>query len=441
MPKRKRGSGLSRTTNDARHMKENRQENDVGEIRESRLSDSSTAARSEEQSAVPRMSVSTSQAATTSGGPTGRQRNTSRERVAAFRSRLTPEEQEQARVLNREQQTARRSRLTPEEQERARIQSRMHALDIRAAETPEQRELRLQQDRAAHVNLYVARQEALAVMQVAAKSTQILTGQLIVSDLSESNDSIREMNVICKDCGARKFKRETSRVCCLGGKVILPHFPLPPDPINNLWNGDTEDARLFRKYSRSINNAVCLASLKVSEPTFTGPYPFVTFQGKVAHKMGPLRPEPNKAPVFAQLYLMDSEMESIQRFNNMYLPKEVARSAQKKGIMKDLLQIVQRQVHDHNPFVQEFKQVLEIPEGELGEGKVIISAKAKPQEGHSRVYNAPVNLQELSVVTTDDPHDFVVQLRSGGPPREISYMNSTAMPLHFAIPLRNSWVV
>ena len=48
------------------------------------------------------------------------------------------------------------------------------------------------------------------------------------------------------------------------------------------------------------------------------------------------------------------------------------------------------------------------------------------------MYNSPTNLQELSIVTNEQPHDLIVQLREGGF-KIISDLNPKAMPLHFTL--------
>ena len=100
--------------------------------------------------------------------------------------------------------------------------------------------------------------------------------------------------------------------------------------------------------------------------------------------------------------------------------------------MRSLLETVQQVIQEKNPFVRRFKQTLNLPEEELQGSTVVISAAARPPQGHARVYNAQTNLQELSIVTNEQPHDLVVQLHGGGL-RFISDLNPKAMPLHFTL--------
>ena len=149
--------------------------------------------------------------------------------------------------------------------------------------------------------------------------------------------------------------------------------------------------------------------LQFRERTFTNFNPSVIFQGRVVQRMGPLQAEPGTRPCFAQLYVLDSSLKTTTRFNNMNIPANTSQPV--KNILEKLLQNVQQVMHDNNPFIRDFKQILEIPEEELHGGKVVISAGARPQQGHARVYNAQVNLQELSIVTNEQRHDVLLNLQ------------------------------
>ena len=69
----------------------------------------------------------------------------------------------------------------------------------------------------------------------------------------------------------------------------------------------------------------------------------------------------------------------------MYIPSSTTK-ADKKGL-KELLQQIENCIHSHNPFVQDFKMIMEMPEEELAHGKIVISAKQKPASEHPRRYN------------------------------------------------------
>ena len=267
--------------------------------------------------------------------------------------------------------------------------------------------------------------------KIATKSKEILNGHLEIPSLFHSVDSIGEMNHCCRHCGALKFKKETSSTCCLDGQVHLPNFPSPPPVLRDLWFGDSQEAKTFKKYSRTLNNAVCLSSIAVKEKNFTGFSPSIIYEGRVVQRIGSLAVEPHETPVFAQLYVLDDQLsERTIRRSNMTLHRDI--STQEVNIMENLLQTVQDVIHVRNPFVRDFKQIIEIPEEELEGGKIVISADDRPQEGHARVYNAQANLQELRIVTNEKKHDLVIQCRGGGLQR-ISDLNPKAMPLHYTL--------
>ncbi len=85
----------------------------------------------------------------------------------------------------------------------------------------------------------------------------------------------------CEYCGALKFKKENSRMCCLQGKVKLPFFPEPPEILKKLWLGEGKESEVFRNNARVLNNAICLSSVQVTEKKLPGYRPYVIFQGRV----------------------------------------------------------------------------------------------------------------------------------------------------------------
>ena len=144
-------------------------------------------------------------------------------------------------------------------------------------------------------------------------SEEICEGLIKVLPLEETSDSIGKMNKACPHCGALKFVGETPSSCCLNGQINIKPFPKPPPPILNLWIGNDVTSRIFRQHSRILNNAVCLSSIKVGEKK-DGFSPSVIFQGKLMHLAGSISQIDGETPHYAQLYVLDSEMELTQRY-------------------------------------------------------------------------------------------------------------------------------
>ena len=269
-----------------------------------------------------------------------------------------------------------------------------------------------------------------ATMNDGLRNKEILEGTLCVQRLEDSADSIGKMDLKCKECGAFKFKREPPGFCCSNGKVKTAPFPEPPTQLSELWTSKGAQGNLLKKYSREINNAVALSSIKVVEKRFQSFTPSVIFQGQVKHFAGPLLPAQGEIPRFAQLYCVDAKLENTQRFENLYIPPNTSK-ADKEGL-RNLLPKIERIIHAVNPFVKDFKMILEIPEDELADGKIVISAKEKPSTEHSRRYNLQANLQEVSILTNEEPHDLVL-LRRGGGLHTIHDLNPKGMSLHFTL--------
>ena len=217
-------------------------------------------------------------------------------------------------------------------------------------------------------------------MKDALRSVEILNGTFRVKSLENSADKIGPMTFVCEHCGALKFEKESSGSCCSNGKVSLPLFPKPPQNIQNLWLGDSSEAKLFRKNARHINNAVCLASLQVNERRLSGYNPSVIFQGKVHQKVGPLLPDEGETPRFAQLYVHDPASEETDRYRNIVLPKSM--SVVERVTIRDLLERVQYELQRVNPFIKDFKQIVELSDEDIALGKIIITAKKPSGDRH-----------------------------------------------------------
>ena len=114
----------------------------------------------------------------------------------------------------------------------------------------------------------------------------------------------------------------------------------------------------------------------------------MVYEGKVNYLVGPLQAVEGEKPCFAQLYVHDPSLETGLRISGMTIP--AGTSERQRKILQQVLVKVQDDLHKFNPFVQDFKQIAEIDDAELGQGKIIISAKARPTGEHERRYNQQV---------------------------------------------------
>ena len=349
-------------------------------------------------------------------------------RQAELRATETQEAHQQRIQEQAERQAALRSNETQEaHQQRTQEQAERQAA-LRANQTPEQQ---LQERTEARERMAVVRNYTSAGYKDARQCKDILQGKFQVFKLENTVDTIGSMTEKCNFCGALKFSKEKSRstTCCSDGKVGLRPFPRPPEALMNLWMGSDSKARLFRAHSRQLNNAVCLSRLQVTERNMAGFNPSVVFQGRHHLRTGALLPAAGEQPIYAQLYIYDAALESVQRYQNLRIPS--ATSSAQKAVLKQALKVAQDVIHEHNPYVKDFKQVIEMDDEVIGEGKIVISSKG-PSNEHARRYNVPTNLNEVCILMNPGKHDLIIQKRGGGL-QSVSDLNPSGMPLHFTL--------
>ena len=233
-------------------------------------------------------------------------------RKAAFRDNLSDEKRQQINVNQKDRMAAFRDNLSDEAQENLKFQDKNRKAAFRdnlSVEARQKINLKKKNDMA---QLRLLRSTKLDPKS-ATLSEEICEGLIKVLPLEETSDSIGKMNKACPHCGALKFVGETPSSCCLNGQINIKPFPKPPAPILDLWIGNDVTSRIFRQHSRNLNNAVCLSSLKVNEKR-DGFSPSVIFQGKVMYLAGSIGQINGETPHYAQLYVLDSDMELTQRY-------------------------------------------------------------------------------------------------------------------------------
>ncbi|KAF0312344.1 Reticulocyte-binding protein 2 a [Amphibalanus amphitrite] len=249
----------------------------------------------------------------------------------------------------------------------------------------------------------------------------------------------------CQHCGALLWPAERPSLCCAAGKVRLAPLPAPPPSLRQLWTDDSAVARIFRKHVRHLNSALALASQTVQEvrppPGHGGYTPSVVIQGRLYHRLGPLRARDGEVPKFAQIYVQDPlcedpEAEAALRLGHVRLGANTPAATQRA--LRDILQRLQQLLREHNPLVQDFIMASEIPEDQVEHRRLVISADARPVGEHARRYNRPEGLQEVSVLIGEEPvhRDIVLRRRAAGDGADlatISECHRSYEPLHFVL--------
>jgi hypothetical protein len=106
----------------------------------------------------------------------------------------------------------------------------------------------------------------------------------------------------------------------------------------------------------------------------------IAIKGAVHHLLGPLQPVEHGVPQFAQLYIIDSmDAQVIACF--------AALGATGVALHQPTLAGLHQMLHDHNTFVQCFKQVMDMPTHNLPLWEIIIRVDGNVDK---RRYNAPI---------------------------------------------------
>ena len=360
--------------------------------------------------------------------PKDKLRESKRKSQIEMRANMPQENIDKEREVNRNRMAAMRANMPQENIDKEREVDRNKKAEMRANMPQEKINKRREVDRNRKAEMRANKSKMSNFEGRCAHNLQDVPD---IKELKDTKESIGSMEHRCNYCEALKFKAETPRTCCMGGKVKLDPFPTPPKELQDLWIEQTKEAKVFRNYSRSVANALSLSSIKVNERKFRDAFiPNIIIEGKLMQISGPLQAKEGEQPVFSQLFTHDPQLELSKRIENMSLP--VNTSQQEINIITSQMKRLQDLLKQHNPYVKDFIHICEIPDEELAHVKLVISAEARPEGEHERRYNKQSSLTEVSILTNSHPHDLVLRKRGGGL-TFVSDLNPSAQPLHFTI--------
>lgn len=209
------------------------------------------------------------------------------------------------------------------------------------------------------------------------------------------------MNVLCSHCGALhwSFERRSDSskqnpefgTCCNSGKVILRALQDPPLGLRSLFTADDAQAKEFRINIREYNSALSFTSLGVKPNGAVlqggGPYVF-RLHGVLYHLSGSLLPEPGKAPIYSQLYIVDSGSALAHR-----MTKNPSRRA-------DTMELLQGLLNANHRYAAIYKQAHEILAEYPDADNASIRLRVDPSRDQRR-YNLPT-ADEVAVIIPGD---------------------------------------
>ncbi|UYV74635.1 hypothetical protein LAZ67_12000343 [Cordylochernes scorpioides] len=194
---------------------------------------------------------------------------------------------------------------------------------------------------------------------------------------------------------ALRWKDESSGMCCSNGKVRLPLIDLPPEPLRSLLSGENSDSVHFLRNIRKYNSCFQMTSFGAEKQTHSVTFPTTfSIQGQVYHRIGSLMPSENQPSRFLQIYFVGND-DDIQTDR---------RCQQIQGVRRNIVQGLQRMLHQHNLLVQQFKTALEnLPSDAY---RVVVNADRTPPGQHPRPYNAPTANEVAVVLAGQEGYSF-----------------------------------
>ncbi|KAF5934349.1 hypothetical protein HYC85_030520 [Camellia sinensis] len=129
--------------------------------------------------------------------------------------------------------------------------------------------------------------------------------------------------------------------------IRLPLLITPPSPLQALYDGNNDQSKSFRSYTRVYNATNAFTSLGATlDPRVLsgrGPTSF-TIHGELRHRTGSLQPQPGQDASYAQLYIYDS-----------YSALEI-RNRRNPNLRRDVLKTIQDSLLQVNAFVDKYRQ-------------------------------------------------------------------------------------
>ncbi|CAN1827836.1 hypothetical protein LINPERHAP1_LOCUS32051 [Linum perenne] len=221
-------------------------------------------------------------------------------------------------------------------------------------------------------------------------------------------------------------------LCCNKGDVQLPHAREPPSYLRDLLNSENLNSSHFHEHIREYNDVFCFTSLggKVDKNLNRGDAPYIySIGGQIFHRMGSLLPPEGNAPLFAQLYMVDTANEVEHRMNSF--TTDVTSNPLRPQIIEDMKDMFD----EHNVLAKVFRSARDrVNLGNVHSVKIKLMAR---RTSDGREYDLPT-VDELAGLIVDETGedtfqpDIVVQYLTSSMER-VKYTHSSLMALQYPI--------
>ncbi|GBC08228.1 hypothetical protein RclHR1_00080005 [Rhizophagus clarus] len=244
------------------------------------------------------------------------------------------------------------------------------------------------------------------------------------------------MNQICVHCGAKFWIEERDHhssqtspsfaMCCAGDKVRLPSLLRPPSYLLDLYTSSSTESSSFRKNIRAYNNILACTSFgaNIDEGFQRQGISNFRIHGQIYHRIGSLLPENGQPPMFAQLYIYDTEHESKNQHNIM------------QDLDNNILLQLQNMLDSCNPYIQSFRQAKDIILSNTTSEITMVIHSDRTHDPHW--YNAPTSSDVAAIMVGDgyseDPtnRNIILKLHDGNLQR-ILETHPSYDPLHYVL--------
>ena len=189
-----------------------------------------------------------------------------------------------------------------------------------------------------------------------------------VTDTSVELYTCGRRSHVCQYCHALKWQPEVQlgSICCFFGQscVLTQLFPSPfPQPLQDLLTFDLSSRenpcvpptliRNFRHNIRQYNCALQMASSQIKIANPPQGISMIAIKGAIHHLIGPLVPAQDEQHQFAQLYIIDNHDTQVNlRMSHL--------GGADSKLNNEVLRMLQNMLHQYNPFVQQFRQVIDM---------------------------------------------------------------------------------
>ncbi|KAJ9516250.1 hypothetical protein QJQ45_001134 [Haematococcus lacustris] len=217
-------------------------------------------------------------------------------------------------------------------------------------------------------------------------------------------------------------------LCCARGQVQLYPMAEPPEPLARLLQEQTQRGREFRQGIRQYNCSLQLASsaIRVDRSIHSGVQQIVV-NGAVHHHMGGLQPAPGEQPRFAQLYILDPQLQLERRLDVF------------ENLDQQVLLQLQHMLLQSNPYVQGCRSAMERAAADTTQVyRLIISADVPAAD--QRRYSLPVACEIAGFMPgaeddqpPENPHRQIVVHTRDGTVRFLSDLHPSYHPMHFVL--------